>query len=291
MSRITQAQINRLFSSKERTSAVVTITPKMASEWLETRNSCNRRISNKHVKMLSRAMTQGRWRLTHQGIAFDERGMLIDGQHRLLASVDSNVAVQILVTFCASFEDMLVCDRSRVRSAKDALRIQSGRENGALRAAVIRILLIVENDDINYKADDQEIVQEDIRYDEVLTWFASNAQSKLWYAPFAAAIIYARTRTPDKAEEFLNSLESGANLPDRSPVIAARTLVDAMHGRGGNSARLIIFRKMLRAIAAFCKGEKVVRLHDSDEGLKYFAGFSDLTVSDEENEEAPCEAV
>lgn len=37
--------------------------------------------------------------MTHQGIAFDENGELVDGQHRLNAIVEANIPVQMNVTY------------------------------------------------------------------------------------------------------------------------------------------------------------------------------------------------
>ena len=61
----------------------INITPDMALRWLETTNTNNRKVSEKHVHRLARDMTDGKWRLTHVGIAFDPNGTLLDGQHRL----------------------------------------------------------------------------------------------------------------------------------------------------------------------------------------------------------------
>lgn len=60
----------------------VDVTPEMAAKWLEG-NVLNRPLKQAHVDRLAREMAAGRWRLTHQGIAFDVSGCLIDGQHRL----------------------------------------------------------------------------------------------------------------------------------------------------------------------------------------------------------------
>ena len=42
---------------------------------------------------IARDMKAGHWRLTHQGIAFDPAGVLIDGQHRLWAIVESDTTL------------------------------------------------------------------------------------------------------------------------------------------------------------------------------------------------------
>jgi hypothetical protein len=40
----------------------MTVTPDLATKWLEGKNANNRKISDKHVARLARDMTQGNWR-------------------------------------------------------------------------------------------------------------------------------------------------------------------------------------------------------------------------------------
>ena len=61
---------------------VMDVTPSQAANWLEG-NTHNRPVTQAHVERLAAEMSAGRWRLTHQGIAFSTRGVLLDGQHRL----------------------------------------------------------------------------------------------------------------------------------------------------------------------------------------------------------------
>lgn len=62
----------------------VTITPAMARELLQ-HNTRNRRLRDPKVKTYLAAYLRGEHVLTHQGIAFDKEGILLDGQHRLEA--------------------------------------------------------------------------------------------------------------------------------------------------------------------------------------------------------------
>ena len=74
------------------------ITPKMAREYLERNMPSNRRINREIVRRYARIMKCGGWELTHQGIAFDSNGTLIDGQHRLKAIIEADTPVDMLVT-------------------------------------------------------------------------------------------------------------------------------------------------------------------------------------------------
>lgn len=63
---------------------VVKITPAMARQWLE-RNTDNRPLRRTKVEGLRQSFMRGEYVRTHVGIAFDEHGTLLDGQHRLAA--------------------------------------------------------------------------------------------------------------------------------------------------------------------------------------------------------------
>lgn len=65
------------------------ITPQEASDILATKNTKNRRANKNHVKALALNMSNGSWRYNADPIRFDSNGMLIDGQHRLLALIQA----------------------------------------------------------------------------------------------------------------------------------------------------------------------------------------------------------
>jgi hypothetical protein len=60
---------------------VQTITPSRAAELLAA-NTTNRPLSRPVVRGFAEAMRRDEWLVTHQGIAFDVNGVLVDGQHR-----------------------------------------------------------------------------------------------------------------------------------------------------------------------------------------------------------------
>ena len=73
-----------------------TITPERASEWLAA-NTTNRPVSKAVVRSFAQAMRRGEWMVTHQGIAFDTQGVLVDGQHRLAAIIEADRPVELTV--------------------------------------------------------------------------------------------------------------------------------------------------------------------------------------------------
>ncbi len=100
--------------------SVETITAKQAEKYLQF-NTNNRPLRKSLVSQYAKDMASGNWRLTHQGVAFNCDGTLLDGQHRLAAIVQSGVTVQMLVARGVDSRNQLVMDDHAKRSAGDAL--------------------------------------------------------------------------------------------------------------------------------------------------------------------------
>lgn len=93
----------------------MTITPKQAQEWLN-KKGYNRNLSKSHVTYLANEIINGNWKLTHQGIAFDEQGRLIDGQHRLQAIINANIPIKMMVTTDEPVDKFAIIDRGMPRT-------------------------------------------------------------------------------------------------------------------------------------------------------------------------------
>jgi len=68
------------------------ITPDKARKYLEN-NKDNRNIREKRVGAIARDIQSGKWEVTHQSVAFDKTGRVIDGQHRLTAIIKADIPV------------------------------------------------------------------------------------------------------------------------------------------------------------------------------------------------------
>lgn len=109
------------------TTTIEKITPEMAKAYLATSEG-NPRYSGKkltadvRVKTYARAMRNGNWELTGEGIAFDKNGHLIDGHNRLTAVVLSEVPVDFLVVRGVETIAKRYIDSGQARSINQRLR-------------------------------------------------------------------------------------------------------------------------------------------------------------------------
>ena len=107
---------------------IVNVTPELAQRWLTECNNFNRPINQAVVDMYARQIQSGLWRRTHQGVAFDANGTLIDGQHRLMAICNVGQTVAVLIFTGEATENYEFIDCGRNRSNLDTMRM-SARDN------------------------------------------------------------------------------------------------------------------------------------------------------------------
>src|SRR5947207_8195394 len=137
-------------------SRVQTITPKKAAEYLE-RNTANRPLSKRTVREFAEAMRRGEWRVTHQGIAFDTEGALVDGQHRLAAVVEADLPVELTVFTEVPEGAFDVLDTGKRRNAADVLAIE-GEKSAVMLAAMVRTVWLYQNrPELNWSGGDASV--------------------------------------------------------------------------------------------------------------------------------------
>ncbi len=198
------------------------VTPKMAHTWLAS-NRSNRKLRESHVQYLAREMSSGHWRLTHQGIAFSEDGMLIDGQHRLAAIELSGKAISIPVTFDVPSNngEFIIIDRGLSRTVGDILGVQPA--NIAVYNALLNISA---NNDKKRSPDDVKKLHLSIagRITQRLVTYAPTTTRLFGSASFKAAAVV--TVAYGKSDEYVFDLYRNfvLNDIDKLPTVGAAAL-------------------------------------------------------------------
>lgn len=111
---------------------LVEITPEKARRMLE-KNNGNRKVYQRVVDGYVRDILAGKWQLTHQCLAVDISGNIIDGQHRLTAIVQAGVTVTV---YLAKYNEKTTAlnkmiDRMKPRTAVDILHCQQKTQESA----------------------------------------------------------------------------------------------------------------------------------------------------------------
>lgn len=106
------------------TTTIETITPETAKNYLTLNAPQQRTVRKAWVKSLSKMIKDGDFMVTHQGIAFDDQGRVIDGQHRLHAIVDAGQAVQMMVARNVPSDVWHATDQGVVRTSKEVTGLE-----------------------------------------------------------------------------------------------------------------------------------------------------------------------
>ena len=104
------------------------ITPQIAAEML-VRNTKNRNMSKSYVAALARDMAAGKWQENGDSIRFAKGGVLLDGQHRLTAIVQSQTPIRCWIIEGVDPESMRTIDSGKKRTYSDRLSINGVRNH------------------------------------------------------------------------------------------------------------------------------------------------------------------
>lgn len=118
----------------------VRVDEEMARAFLE-RNTHNRRPSAAETRDWATKLRTGRAHHTHQGVAFDVLGRLVDGQTRLQAIVETKVPADMMVSVGWPAENFAVVDSGRRRTAAQVLNME-GAAQAALAAGIARLCFL-----------------------------------------------------------------------------------------------------------------------------------------------------
>jgi len=129
-------------SGKNPTSRIETITPKKAQQYLEA-NTHNRHVRNNTVQFYAKQMAEGDWELTGEPIIFSDEGVLLNGQHRLHACIESNSSFKTFVVRGSSDDSFAKIDQNVPRQAGDIVG-RAGYAQAIRKAAASRIILAFE---------------------------------------------------------------------------------------------------------------------------------------------------
>lgn len=254
----------------------IAITPELAENWLTT-NTNNRRVRPALVAMLAEEIRAGRWRETHQGIAFAEDGTLIDGQHRLLAVVAAKQSVRMSVTFGVPRDAFSAIDAGCSRTFTDRA-LASNEDVTKAMASIARVMQYGpdHNDLLSFGAI-MSIINTHLSAIEftVEAWAvaAKHAGMKTYRAHAVVGAVVARAYyTADRArlKMFLHVLLTGeASGPSDWAALKLRQVLDAgkTGGRTSVSARKVLYRKTEAALDYFLREIPVAKIYGESSEL------------------------
>jgi hypothetical protein len=251
----------------------VAVTPLLAASWLK-RNRKNRKLKEITVNAVANDMRNGAFVTTHQGIAFNAEGDLIDGQHRLEAVVRSRQTVTLLVSYGwpvdGKFKVMDAVDRGVQRSLADQLRVQHGYEDaGRIVQVVNGVAAGCFGAQRVFKSTTANVLKVLELYGAEIKWVDGFAvkQKGIRLATVAAAMVLAYAVSPKKTADFFARLISGENLSGDNPILPVRNW---LLGEGAMEFNVTVRNTVLNHLVAFAANKKVTKvLPATEEGLVF----------------------
>lgn len=142
------------------------ITPETAKEIMnayEASTFANRTKTPSKVRKMAEEMKSGEWVYTGEPIIFDNEGILIDGQHRMSAVINSGTTQKFVIVFGLPRKSVIKIDSGSNRPDNARITIDLQDKNYHLCSAIIKQKLQFDNGcasygqaSINQKAGDKE---------------------------------------------------------------------------------------------------------------------------------------
>lgn len=253
----------------------VDLTPEDAAKLLAvSQGHHQRKLRQSNLNRLIHAIQSGQWRETHQAIALNRDGVVIDGQHRLTAIVAAGHTVRVAIARDVDDATFDVIDTGSVRSPYDVLTL-AGVTNAAKMAASCRYLLTYEKvvgTTDSFQSHRQGFTSADIlalartqRGDEL--GHSINAAAGVafplgrpGFATWLAVVIQLMRESPvddGLCLEFIERLRDGVNLKPDSPILVLRRYLTSDGGliktNGGERAQVGI-GSTIKAFNAYLEG-------------------------------------
>jgi len=204
------------------------VTPRLAEEYLSTRGP-NRALMPGTVIRLAEDMSANHWQLTHQGIAFDRDGHLLDGQHRLSAITSSGISQVLMVTRGLDPEAIQAVDIGAKRSTYQILAL-AGHKNATVLAGALSLALLFYDGRLKRGwpyptvAEQLQFLYDTPTFVDGMEWAMYGAAKGNILPASVVAFAYweFRRHAPALVDGFLQELITGEELAPRSPLLALR---------------------------------------------------------------------
>lgn len=223
---------------------VESVSPTLARKWLDMSMGYQQRgVRKRRVEKLAHAILSGQWQVTHQGIALSSEGVVLDGQHRLLAIIQAGETVDVMVMRDVPSEVFHSIDTGASRTPSDSLKIAGFSDTNVL-AAMVRTILVYRQV-VGTTAGEWSTLDRQVTTADILEYLDDDENRDAAYAsvkqgrmiagaisrfgattPLASANLILKTFPtdigPDAVAEFNARLCDGVMLPARSPILALR---------------------------------------------------------------------
>lgn len=248
--------------------AHILIANKQLVDWLLSLNTRNRKVKKSVVASLLDVLVKNKFLLTNQGVGVSTDGVLIDGQHRLIAIAEANYPpVEILVITGLDPKAQSCVDIHAKRSATDVIKLILDRSVGNLAVAAVNFIKKLKISDSGFYMASKtphldevaEYLDENSNYlDEILRALGGHSKA----AVVAALHEYAQNYSLDAAKHLAHQIHVGEMLAQHDPAFRLRLYL-SKHTSGGGAMQLETYQHTVSACIAHARNEKLQLLRQS----------------------------
>lgn len=249
-----------------------TVTPEKARDWLDRLNTRNYRPMNwGHVARVAAQMRAGTWSDTHEAVAFDDEGLLGDGQHRLEAISRSGVTVEIFVGRGVERKAFANINKGLARTAGDRLRFE-GLFLGALEVSHAKAAACakatITRFNRSHHVEEELLVAEAADKEDAISAIVRSMEGGRFNCEVAAAFVVADRLALAPRDELValsRKFATGLDLPSESDPI--RRLWKAVESNRLSRSKLVrgeIYALSVSAIKAAVTGRSLAKLFASE---------------------------
>lgn len=207
------------------------ITPTKAKKYLALNIPNNRHTSEDTITTYKNDMVANFWISdTGDNIKFNTKGELVDGQQRLMAVIEADIPVKMWVSYGVSEDALPVIDTGRKRTFAHTLKMQDAI-NPNRSGAIVKWVYMFDKGcptnkgrdkpshselNVMYKKSPAGFVEAARRADDIRrTGMAASGVGGVAYFLFNRI-------SPGYTHSFFDQLVSGANVPEKSPILILR---------------------------------------------------------------------
>lgn len=208
---------------------IVDVTPDLAKEWL-TGNTRNRNLNAATVNDYARDMLSGNWELNGEAVKISASRILLDGQHRLQAVIDSGTTVPMLVVAGLPDGTQNTMDLGRKRTVGDQFAM-AGEQYAKVLAAIARRVVQWDQGNRRFTSRPNPTAAEARaaldKYPHLRRSAEMGSRIALSFRPERSSVVGLSHHLfvqidQDLTAEFFARLETGADLVKGHPILALR---------------------------------------------------------------------
>jgi len=229
------------------------VTPDVAAELL-AKNTRNRPVNYKHLGQLTADMVDDKFKVTHQAVAVDKNGVLVDGQHRLKAIVQSDIGQVLPISWNQPGIGGPI-DRVNRRTPAQQYQIETGLPGRELYC-ILAVLCELQTGVENPTKDQMDRTHDNFMEEVAWVLDAYKGKKRGFTAAVRAAFAYIYPLDREKVAEAYARLID-VNVLEGHPMRALHKRIENDSAKKIAHSRAEMMNIVLRAVFGFIRGEKL----------------------------------